>query len=62
MTRIHTLLSAFMRDENGAAMIEYAVLIGLITVAAVTLISGVGGWVETSWQDLSDALLPAAPG
>jgi pilus assembly protein Flp/PilA len=47
-----------MRDEKGAAMIEYAVLIGLITVAAVTLISGVGGWVSDSWQDLSDALLP----
>lgn len=56
MTPIRTLLSAFWRDEKGAAMIEYAVLIGLITVAAVTLITGVGEWVGTAWTELTEAL------
>ena len=59
MTRIHTLLCAFMRDEKGAAMIEYAVLVGLITVGAVTLIAGGGGWIEDSWTDLKTAVTTA---
>jgi hypothetical protein len=31
------LIAKFAREEDGAAMIEYTVLIGIITVAAIVL-------------------------
>ena len=40
------LLSQFVREEDGAAMIEYTVLIGLITAATIALIIAVGLWVN----------------
>lgn len=52
MTPICNRLAAFWRDDDGAAMIEYAVLIGLITVASVTLIAGGGEWIKDQWEDL----------
>lgn len=45
-------LARFRRDEDGATMIEYSLLIGLITVAVVTLVISVGGWVQTQWNEL----------
>lgn len=44
------------RDESGAALIEYSVLIGLITVAAVATIETVRVWVARKWRDLSTAV------
>ena len=46
------LLSQFVREEDGAAMIEYSVLIGLITAATIATIVLVGGWVDGQWDNL----------
>lgn len=43
-------------DDRGAALVEYSVLIGMITVASVLLIGAVGGWVTTKWTALTGAL------
>lgn len=43
-------------DESGATMIEYSVLIALITVALVFLITTVGGQLVTAWTTLTGAL------
>ena len=48
-------LAKFRKDENGASLIEYSLLIGLITVASVTLIALMGPWVATQWQALVTA-------
>ena len=50
------LLSQFVREEDGAAMIEYTVLIGLITAATIALIIAVGLWVNGQWTTLDTAL------
>lgn len=52
----------FRDDENGAAMIEYTVLLGIITVAIIGVIVTVGGWVETQWNTLDTALAGADGG
>lgn len=44
------------RDESGAALVEYSILIGLITVAAVVTIGLVGTWVAGRWTALYDAI------
>ncbi len=46
----------FTRDKDGAALIEYSILIGLITVLAVATIALVGTWVSTKWDALKAAI------
>jgi pilus assembly protein Flp/PilA len=44
------------QDESGATMIEYSVLIGLITVAIIVAVTTVGTWIGTQWTNLAAAL------
>ena len=44
------------RDEQGAALVEYTVLLGIMLVAVITTISLVGGWMTTKWTALWSAL------
>lgn len=50
------LKSRLSKDESGAALIEYTILIGLITVAAITAIVAVGTWVSGKWTTLDTNL------
>ena len=50
------LIAKFAREEDGAAMIEYSVLIGIITAAAIGLILAIGAYVTGAWGDLCTAL------
>jgi pilus assembly protein Flp/PilA len=43
-------------DEDGAALVEYTVLLGIMLVAVVTTIGLVGGWMSTKWTALWTAL------
>jgi pilus assembly protein Flp/PilA len=36
------LLKKFVKEEEGATMVEYAILVGLISVVAIALIGTVG--------------------
>lgn len=51
-TQLENLKNRIGRDEEGAALVEYSVLIGLITVAAIITIGLVGGWVSAAWNAL----------
>jgi pilus assembly protein Flp/PilA len=44
------------REEDGAALIEYTVLIGLMLVGVVVTITAVGTWVSGQWTTLNTAL------
>lgn len=56
MKKLMTMTRQFRDDENGAAMVEYSILIGIITVATIAAIVFVGGWVSTQWNNLQAAL------
>ena len=45
-----------LENKSGATMIEYSVLIGLLTVAVVAIISLVGIWLVTQWSALRVAI------
>src|SRR5215813_6335057 len=49
MKTISAFLHRFAADESGATMVEYTILIGLITVVAIALIAAVGSWVQNAW-------------
>jgi pilus assembly protein Flp/PilA len=52
MKKLMTMTRQFRDDENGAAMVEYSILIGIITAAVIGLIVVVGGYVTTAWSTL----------
>jgi len=56
MRKMIELANRFRREEDGAAMIEYTVLLGIITVAVIATIILVGAWVSGEWTDLEAAL------
>ena len=56
MERILKLIRKFGRDEVGAALVEYTVLLGVMLVAVIGTIALVGGWVNTKWAALWTAL------
>jgi Flp pilus assembly pilin Flp len=45
-----------VRDEAGQAMVEYGILLALITVAALAFIPGVGDAVSNAFSSVSAAL------
>ena len=58
MSKVMNLVNRLARDEEGAALIEYTVLIGIMLVAVIAAIIAVGGWVNTKWTSLNSALNP----
>ena len=44
------------KDEEGAALIEYTVLLGILVVAVIATIVAVGGWVNNKWSALNTSL------
>jgi Flp pilus assembly pilin Flp len=57
LTELHTRLMS-VRDEAGQAMVEYGILLALISVAALFFIPGVGDAVSSAFSTVSDKLTP----
>jgi pilus assembly protein Flp/PilA len=55
-TRLDNFKDRFRTEDGGASLVEYSILIGLITVAAIVAITGVGTYVSTKWAALDAAL------
>jgi pilus assembly protein Flp/PilA len=56
---VKKLLMQLVRDDRGQDLIEYGLLVGIITVAAVTAIIGIGPKVADYFGDLN-TILPDA--
>ena len=54
----HALISIrrLGKDEDGAALIEYTVLLGVLLVAVIAVIGSVGAWIGGQWSGLCKAL------
>ena len=52
MARTVRLLARLRRDEDGAALVEYTVLLGIMLVAVITTIGLVGNWMSSKWTAL----------
>ena len=51
-----TLLSKLVRDEQGGEVLEYALIAGLIVVAALAVVTSVGTKVLARWTNLNGSL------
>ena len=56
MTTIKRVLRRLQFDEDGAALVEYTVLLGILLVAVIATIIAVGGWVNSKWTALNAAI------
>lgn len=50
------LLNKLVKDERGGEVLEYALIAGLIVVAAIAVISQVGDAVIAKWQSVETGL------
>ena len=56
MKRFVNTLSALGRDERGGEVLEYALIAGLIVVAAIAVIGSVGTKVLARWNTLNTSM------
>lgn len=56
VSRLKTEFVRLARDERGASLLEYTILLALITAGAVTSVTSVGTWVVERWAALTTAL------
>jgi pilus assembly protein Flp/PilA len=56
MRSIIKLMNQLKSDEDGAALIEYTVLLGILLVAVIAVIGGVGGWVSKEWASINTTI------
>lgn len=52
----------FLRDENGQGMVEYALIIALISIAALGILAGIGTAIARHFTDVEGALNGAGTG
>ena len=55
-----TTVTKFLRDETGATAIEYGLIAGLVSVAAIAALSAMGGSLQTIFGVLKTQLDSAA--
>jgi len=57
---ITSILKAFWKEEEGQDMVEYALLLAFVALAAVALLSGVGKSINSMWTSVNTTLSSAA--
>jgi pilus assembly protein Flp/PilA len=56
MQQLVKAIKKVVRDEDGASLIEYTVLLAIILVAVIGIIAAVGGWINNKWSALNHQL------
>ena len=56
MSNALTLVRRLAKDEDGASLVEYTVLLGILLVAVIASITAVGSWINGKWTALNSAL------
>jgi pilus assembly protein Flp/PilA len=56
MRKPASAIGALFADQSGASLIEYSILIGLITATVISMVSGIGSWMISEWQVLTSAI------
>ena len=56
MLRMWTAIESRLSNEEGASLVEYALLVALIAIVALVAITALGGSVSSNFQDIADTL------
>jgi pilus assembly protein Flp/PilA len=53
---MRSLINQFLREEEGAALVEYGMLVGLIAVICVVAVTTLGTEVSAAFSNIASAL------
>jgi pilus assembly protein Flp/PilA len=56
IARVKSFAERLSHDEAGVTMLEYTILIGIITVAVIASVAYAGTWVSGKWTALTAKL------
>jgi pilus assembly protein Flp/PilA len=59
MKKLLNKLSSFTKKEDGATMVEYAIMVALIAIVSIVVIRGLGQEVSTTFGVVSSSLATA---
>jgi pilus assembly protein Flp/PilA len=59
---MRNLLTRFATNEEGAALVEYGMLVGLIACVCILAVTTLGGTINTVFTDINAALGPVIAG
>lgn len=57
---IHSFVANFWREDDGQDLVEYSLLLALVSLVAISLLLTVGGSVKTLWSTSNSKLASAA--
>jgi pilus assembly protein Flp/PilA len=60
MTQIKQVVVDWMNDEEGASLVEYVLLVGLIALVCIGAVTALGKGLNTKFQAATDGLTPPA--
>jgi Flp pilus assembly pilin Flp len=58
----HSFWNAFWHEEDGQDLVEYALILAFIGLAAIAMITSVGNQVNTIWTNVNTQLKTAPKG
>lgn len=61
ITYYYLILKSYMEQEEGQDLIEYALIAGLLALAAVVALGALGGSIQSMWDALAAAVEDAMP-
>jgi pilus assembly protein Flp/PilA len=56
------LLNRFRKDEEGATMVEYGIMVGLIACVCIAAVTALGTQVQAIFAAITAALVPVLGG
>lgn len=56
MSTIPMFLRRFIREESGATMVEYGIMVALIAAVAIAVIKGLGTKVNAAFNTVNNAM------
>ena len=62
MSKVWDSIKRFAADEQGTALMEYTILLGILVIAVITIISTLGSWIVSRWQALCNGLTSCGGG
>jgi pilus assembly protein Flp/PilA len=64
LVQLKRTYSIFLKDENGLALTEYLILLGLLVGTVIISVLAIGGHLETAWDNWANWFVGrlAAPG
>jgi pilus assembly protein Flp/PilA len=56
LDEVKNRVNRLKKNEDGAALVEYTVLLGILLVAVIAIIAFVGTWISGQWSALEGQL------